>query len=93
MAVDGYNLRLRFGVYKLKFLRSIVGFRSVVSQLFGYSFTKVVLFAIRWMVIIVSKTEMEEQRLHVYYYISGDIMYSAINVVCFVGRVEIQIEI
>ena len=35
LAVDQYNLRLRFGIYKLKFLRSIVGSRSVVSQLFG----------------------------------------------------------
>ena len=35
LAVDRYNLRLRFGIYKLKFLRSIVGFISVVSQLFG----------------------------------------------------------
>ena len=35
LAVDPYNLRLRFGIYKLKFLRSIVGSRSVVSQLFG----------------------------------------------------------
>ena len=35
LAVDRYNLRLRFGIYKLKFLRSIVGSRSVVSQLFG----------------------------------------------------------
>ena len=34
LAVDRYNLRLRFGIYKLKFLRSIVGSRSVVSQLF-----------------------------------------------------------
>ena len=25
LAVDRYNLRLRFGIYKLKFLRSIVG--------------------------------------------------------------------
>ena len=33
LAVDRYNLRLRFGIYKLKFLRSIVGSRSVVSQL------------------------------------------------------------
>ena len=32
---DRYNLRLRFGIYKLKFLRSIVGSRCVVSQLFG----------------------------------------------------------
>ena len=30
MAVDRYNLRLRFGIYKLKFLRSIVRSRSVV---------------------------------------------------------------
>ena len=35
LAVDRYNLRLTFGIYKLKFLRSIVGSRSVVSQLFG----------------------------------------------------------
>ena len=35
LAVDRYNLRLKFGIYKLKFLRSIVGSRSVVSQLFG----------------------------------------------------------
>ena len=35
LPVDRYNLRLRFGIYKLKFLRSIVGSRSVVSQLFG----------------------------------------------------------
>ena len=35
LAVDRYNLRLRFGIYKLKFLRSIVRSRSVVSQLFG----------------------------------------------------------
>ena len=35
LAVDRYNFRLRFGIYKLKFLRSIVGSRSVVSQLFG----------------------------------------------------------
>ena len=34
-AVDRYNLRLRFGIYKLKFSRSIVGSRSAVSQLFG----------------------------------------------------------
>ena len=33
-AVDVYNLRLRFGIYKLKFLRSIVGYRSIVLQLF-----------------------------------------------------------
>ena len=33
--VNRYILRLRFGIYKLKFLRSIVGSRSVVSQLFG----------------------------------------------------------
>ena len=33
--VDRYYLRLRFGIYKLKFLRSIVRSRSVVSQLFG----------------------------------------------------------
>ena len=48
LAVDRYNLRLRFGIYKLKFLRSIVGSRSVVSQLALVSFTKVALFAIRW---------------------------------------------
>ena len=35
LAVDQYNLRLRLGIYKLKFLRFIVGSRSVVSQLFG----------------------------------------------------------
>ena len=35
LAVDGYSLRLRFGIYKLKLLGSIVGSRSVVSQLFG----------------------------------------------------------
>ena len=35
LAVDRYNLRLRFGIYKLEFLISIVGSRSVVSQLFG----------------------------------------------------------
>ena len=35
LAIDRYNLRLRFGIYKLKFLRSIVGSRSVVSQIFG----------------------------------------------------------
>ena len=35
LAVDRYNLRLRFCIYKLKFLKSIVGSRSVVSQLFG----------------------------------------------------------
>ena len=35
LAVDRYNLRLRFVIYKLKFLRSIVGSRSVVSKLFG----------------------------------------------------------
>ena len=35
LAVDLYNLRLRLGIYKLKFLRSIVGSRSVVSQHFG----------------------------------------------------------
>ena len=32
LAVDRYNLRLIFGIYKLKFLRSIVGSRSVVCQ-------------------------------------------------------------
>ena len=35
LAVDRYNLILRFGIYKLKFLRSIVGSRSIVSQLIG----------------------------------------------------------
>ena len=35
LAVDRYNLRLRFGIYKLKFIRSTVGSRSIVSQLFG----------------------------------------------------------
>ena len=35
LPVDRYNLRLRFGIYKLKFLRSIVGSRCVVLQLFG----------------------------------------------------------
>ena len=34
LAVDRYNLRLRFGIYKFKLLRSIVGSRSVVSELF-----------------------------------------------------------
>ena len=34
LVVDRYNLRLRFGIYKLKFLRSIVGSRSVVLQHF-----------------------------------------------------------
>ena len=42
LAVHRYNLRLRsglrFAIYKLKFLRSIVGYRSVVSQLFGESY-------------------------------------------------------
>ena len=35
LSIDWYNLRLRFGIFKLKFLRSNVGSRSVVSQLFG----------------------------------------------------------
>ena len=35
LPVDRFNLRLRFGIYKLKFLKSIVESRSVVSQLFG----------------------------------------------------------
>ena len=35
LAVDRYNLILRFGIYKLKFLGSIVGSRSIISQLFG----------------------------------------------------------
>ena len=35
LAVDEYNLRLRIGIYKFKFLRSIVGSRSVVLQLFS----------------------------------------------------------
>ena len=39
--LDRYNLRLRFGIYKLKFLRSIVWSRSIVSQLFAVSLTKV----------------------------------------------------
>ena len=47
LAVDRYNLRLRFGIYKLKFLRSIVGSRSIVSQS-SASLTKVAFFAIRW---------------------------------------------
>ena len=50
LAVDRYNLRLRFCIYKFKFLRSVVGSRCVVSQLFGLFFTalRLALFAIRW---------------------------------------------
>ena len=39
LAVDRYNLRLRFDIYKLKFLRSIVGSRGRLYKTLNYSLT------------------------------------------------------
>ena len=47
LTVDQYNLRLIFGIYKLKFLRSIVGSDSQFHSS-SASLVKVALFAIQW---------------------------------------------